>query len=90
MIPFAFVNFPLVHTLSLLERASWQAAWDASMVILGPGGVLVLLHFRYPYTIVLLYYALVSAALSAIHLALCLRAARTRSVEMGSGLVAAQ
>ena len=62
-----FVNFPLVHTLNVLERPGWQLVWDAGVLVSGLGGVAVLHRLGFDARAAVLYYSCAMGAMFALH-----------------------
>jgi O-antigen/teichoic acid export membrane protein len=62
-----FVNFPLAHTLTILEKQSWQLLWDAGALVAGLGGIVVLQRWGATGLQAVLYYSFAMAAMFGIH-----------------------
>jgi len=62
-----FVNFPLVHTLNILERQTWQLLWDAAVLATGLGGIVALQHLGVGDVYAVLYYSSTMAIMFALH-----------------------
>jgi O-antigen/teichoic acid export membrane protein len=62
-----FMHFSLVHTLTILERQSWQLVWDAAVLLAGLGGMVALHNLGATEVQAVLYYSCAMAALFVVH-----------------------
>ena len=74
MVLFQFVNFPLVHTLNILEKQIWQLIWDGFNFILGIGGIYLLNTIGLSDIYAILYYSCLMSIMFIIHYFLSLLA----------------
>jgi O-antigen/teichoic acid export membrane protein len=68
MVPFSYVNYPLVHILNVLQKPQWQSCWDCLTVLVGPGGVIVAYLSDATYMEALTYYAISMSIMFSLHL----------------------